>query len=111
MDAWLRSILWDAVLPIEHTSNSVHDSAPSFEVHRLKGRLQFGNGSVKMVQGVREVFEILDVGEPSAENIRSAEGEGKLGHVTNVDAGKIVLIGRGVQGLPWSDSLLRALRM
>lgn len=104
VDAWLRSILWDALLPTEHTSTSIENSAPSFEIHRLKGRLQFDNGAVKMVQGVREVFEILDVTETSTEKNPPGKGGVKL------EPGKIVLIGRGVQGLPWASSLLRTLR-
>ena len=111
VDAWLRSILWDTSLPTEHTSDFVEKSASSFEIHRLKGRLQFDDGSTKMIQGVREVFEILDVSETSTEQSIPARGEGGSRTLTNVDAGKIVLIGRDVQGLPWAGSLLSALRM
>ena len=110
MDEWLRSILWDAVLPTDHSSDLDEESSVSFEIHRLKGRLRFDDGSMKMVQGVREVFEILDVRDSPAERSISGTGEGGQETVTNVDAGKIVLIGRGVQGLPWASSLLRSLR-
>jgi len=105
VDTWLRRILWDAVLPKEHTSYSIQDSAASFEIHRLKGLLRFDNGSIKMIQGVREVFEIVDVSETPEEN--DSPGRGKGG----TESGKIVLIGRSVQGLPWADSLHGALRM
>ena len=40
-----------------------HQEVP-IEIHRLKARLVFKNGDVKLVQGVREVFEIFD-GEKS----------------------------------------------
>jgi len=105
VDAWLRRILWDAVLPKEHTSCSIQDPATSFEIHRLKGLLRFDDGSIKMVQGVREVFEIVDVSETPKEKNSPGRGKGET------EPGKIVLIGRSVQGLPWSDSLHGALRM
>lgn len=105
VDAWLRRILWDAVLPKEHTSYSIEDSAASFEIHRLKGLLHFENGSIKMVQGVREVFEIVDVTETPKEQNKQGRGKGET------KPGKIVLIGRSVQGLPWADSLLSTLRL
>jgi len=60
LDAWLRAILWNSQLPgTTMTSNSDRRQA-KFEIHRLKARLVFSNGETKIVQGVREVFEILD---------------------------------------------------
>ncbi|KAF5666205.1 NOT2 family [Fusarium heterosporum] len=53
VDRWLRSILWDNKLPEAKQDGD-------FEIHRSKGRLVFANGEVKMLQGVREVFEIND---------------------------------------------------
>ena len=51
----MRSVLWENELP----GHSVTNGTP-FEIHRLKGRLMLDNGDEKMVQGVREVFEIFD---------------------------------------------------
>ncbi|KAI0387674.1 cobW-domain-containing protein [Hypomontagnella monticulosa] len=93
VDSWLRSLLWESQVPGEATSQT-----QSIEIHRLKSRLVFENGDVKMVQGVREVFEIFDGEQTSIHN-------GMPQHV-----GKIVLIGRGVQGIDFERSLLDALR-
>ena len=61
LDAWLRSVLWNSELP-----NLGTDSVSrSFEIHRLKARIPLSNGDVKIVQGVREIFEILDAPKPS----------------------------------------------
>ncbi|KAM7204492.1 CobW/HypB/UreG, nucleotide-binding domain containing protein [Naviculisporaceae sp. PSN 640] len=77
IDAWLRSVLWENILP-GHSGTE----APPFEIHRLKGRLLLTNGDQKMVQGVREVFEIFD-------NAKSETGEDE-----RAAGGKMVLIGR-----------------
>jgi len=79
LDAWLRSVLWDSKLSSPTSKNH------KFEIHRLKGRVIFSNGELKLIQGVREVFEILD----EKERI-NAPG-------VSVQHGKIVLIGRGLK--------------
>jgi len=105
VDAWLRSILWEAVLPPEPSPGLAQTSSTSFEIHRLKGRLHFDDESVKMIQGVREVFEILDCGDGPAQKTTPADGEGRPRTTVHGEVGKIVLIGRGIQGLPWAGSL------
>ena len=87
LDAWLRSILWDATLP-GLGSNATNSN--SFEIHRLKAKLSVSNGEIKIIQGVREIFEILDA--PKASQHGSHSG------------GKIVLIGRELVGLPFEES-------
>jgi hypothetical protein len=91
LEAWLRCVLWDSVLILppraEGTGKPSHLS-----VFRVKGRLVLDSGAVKMVQAVREVFEITDAGGAEA------GGGGAL-------AGKLVLIGRGLAGLPWEESV------
>lgn len=62
----------------------------SFEIYRLKARILLDNGSVKIVQGVREVFEISDAPEH-----RKASGNGSA----LTDQGKLVFIGRNIAGL------------
>lgn len=54
------------------------------------------SGNTKMIQGVREVFEIVDLD-------RKEEGPQQ-------QQGKIVLIGRGVAALPVAESLRFALQ-
>ncbi len=68
----------------------------NLEVHRLKARLPLSNGEVKLVQGVRDVFEILDSPESDTPTVEG--GSSKLG--------KIVLIGRRLIDLPFDESFL-----
>ena len=96
LDAWLRSVLWDSKLPVLSSAGQEDETIPTFEIHRLKGRIMTAAGSFKMIQGVREVFEITNVQE-------QPEQSGSTGR------GKIVLIGRGLSGLPWQASMATAL--
>ncbi|TEA21818.1 COBW domain-containing protein 1 [Colletotrichum sidae] len=88
IDKWLRKALWDRRLPGEE--NTV------LEVHRSKGRIVFENGDVKLIQGVREIFEILDSPDQSRE-------------ATGSQQGKIILIGRHLQGVDFEKSLMATL--
>jgi hypothetical protein len=97
LDAWLRSILWDSKLPtLDHGNPVKDDDHGSIEVHRLKARLPLSNGEVKIVQGVREVFEILDLPESSNSKV----------DVTSRTTGKIVFIGRRIIDIPFEKSFL-----
>jgi len=88
VDRWLRAILWDQKLP--------ETSEPSeWEIHRCKGRLIFESGEVKMLQGVREIFELIDA--PKSEDVTKAQG-------------KIILIGRGLAGVDFESSFADAVR-
>ena len=88
VDEWLQSVLWENELP----GDSGEHDAP-FDIHRLKGRLLLQDGSQKMVQGVREIFEIMD-GPPV--------------ETDELEAGKLVLIGRRLEDFGFQESLLRA---
>lgn len=100
LDAWLRSILWESTLPPPGVQPSPSETKPQgFEIHRLKGRILLNDGTQKMIQGVREVFEILD-----ADKLPVDEDE-----VKSVAQGKIVLIGRGLGDLSWEASLRNSL--
>lgn len=94
LDAWLRSILWESKLPHHGSEDAIGIAETTeFEIHRLKARLTFSNGDIKIVQGVREVFEILDApknDESTPAGIPSS--------------GKIVLIGRNLQNVPFEES-------
>jgi G3E family GTPase len=76
VDAWLRSLLW------ENQLLGREDLRATWEIHRIKGRIIFEDGSVKMLQGVREIFELIDAPSSSTSSISGAT------------TGKIVLIGR-----------------
>lgn len=88
IDKWLRSVLWENELPNDATEHKV-----PFEIHRLKGRLAIEHGRTKIIQGVRELFEIFDSPDPSHED-----------DANNI--GKIVLIGRHVTDYDFEGSLL-----
>lgn len=96
LDSWLQSILWESVLP----SSALADK--SFEIHRTKGRIHFVDGTVKLLQGVREVFELLDE-KDSAAGATSAAAE----EVTSKS--KLVLIGRGLDATSFTQSFHRFL--
>lgn len=91
VDAWLQSILWNATLP---RIKSVQVDDRKLEIHRLKAKLPFSNGDIKIVQGVREIFEILDAPKSDQDGIIN----------TSKPAGKIVLIGRDLVGVPFEAS-------
>ena len=93
LDVWLRSILWDSKLPVPNPKNGADDDrTANFEIHRLKARLPLSSGDIKIVQGVREVFEVLDAPKPADSAILSE--------------GKIVLIGRDLQGVRFKESFV-----
>lgn len=65
------------------------------DIHRLKGRVVREDGSVMLIQGVREVFEIFGASE------RGVEGGAERDNLS----GKLVLIGRKLDGERMKDSL------
>lgn len=89
MDKWLRSVLWENELPGDGA-----DHKTPFEIHRLKGRLALESGETKIIQGVRELFEIFDA--PASDE----QGANRTG--------KVVLIGRHVTDTDFEKSLLAA---
>ncbi|KAJ4412423.1 hypothetical protein N0V82_008818 [Gnomoniopsis sp. IMI 355080] len=93
VDRWLRQVLWENELP-----NDIAEHKSPFEIHRLKGRLALEDGTIKIIQGVRELFEIFDAPAP-------ASGEGDVAS----QAGKIVLIGRHTTEFDFQKSLLAAI--
>ncbi|KAF2805652.1 cobW-domain-containing protein [Mytilinidion resinicola] len=99
VDAWLRSALWESVLPLPDSSKQ-----STFEVHRIKGRIVLTNGVVKLLQGVREVFEFLD------ESNSARSGEPTVVDSPSSAVGKIVVIGRGIDQDAFRLSLEKALK-
>ncbi|KAF8541322.1 CobW/HypB/UreG, nucleotide-binding domain-containing protein [Trichophaea hybrida] len=83
LDAWLRSVLWEAEVPCPKADYGTID------VHRLKGRSIRDDGKTFLIQGVREVFEIFE--DPS--------------NRSEALVGKLVLIGRGLRGTDLKDSI------
>jgi hypothetical protein len=100
LDAWLRSILWNSKLPSLSSGKATDETAnyDDIEIHRLKARIPLSNGHVKIVQGVREVFEILD----THNSHETTSG-------TSLTGGKIVLIGRNLPGVPFEESFVNTI--
>lgn len=85
LEAWLREVLWregkETGKGKGGNDDVGGDGGDVAEVHRVKGILPLTDGSVKMVQGVREIFEIIECRHPvPAEAVE--------------EGGKIVMIGR-----------------
>lgn len=83
LDAWLRSVLWSSSLPSVPTLTG-------WEIHRVKGRLLMLDGGVKMLQGVREIFEVIDGSATTDDSPQNNAAAGQRG--------KIVMIGRNIGG-------------
>lgn len=81
LDAWLRSALWESALP------GHEQSVTGWEIHRIKGRLLMRGGGVKMLQGVREIFELIDGAAVTAQSTDASQDGSR---------GKIVVIGRNI---------------
>ncbi|KAG6040984.1 hypothetical protein E4U41_006374 [Claviceps citrina] len=88
VDKWLRSVLWDNKLPESKREND-------FEIHRSKGRIVLNDGKAKMLQGVREIFELSDAPQ---------SGETQPGE------GKIIFIGRNLSRADFVHSFNQSIR-
>ncbi|KAL9601463.1 MAG: hypothetical protein Q9219_002529 [cf. Caloplaca sp. 3 TL-2023] len=103
LESWLRSLLWESVLP-PTSSDPIVEQAIS--MHRVKGQVFLSGGRVLMIQGVRDVFEIIE------DEVSRGEGRGKKREAVGEGEerkGKIVLIGKGLGGMPFEGSLASAL--
>lgn len=80
LDAWLRSVLWESKVP-------GRADLTGWEIHRSKGRVRLQDGRMKMMQGVREIFEMIDRADATGDE----DGGDEQG-------GRIVFIGRNVSG-------------
>jgi G3E family GTPase len=94
LDEWLRAALWESTLLGESAGHTAE-----FEIHRAKGRIMLEDGSLKLLQGVREVFELID------EKERVSGSGGKAAQIDGQPKSKIVLIGRGLDEEAFSRSL------
>ena len=82
LDGWLRSVLWESKVP------GYEQEAVGWEIHRAKGRVRMVGGGVKMLQGVREIFELIDGVEDAGDDEETGEEKEQ--------GGRIVFIGRNV---------------
>ncbi|KAL8682499.1 MAG: hypothetical protein Q9186_001446 [Xanthomendoza sp. 1 TL-2023] len=95
LESWLQSLLWDSILP-----DAIGNDEKAFAIHRVKGQIPVQDGRTLIIQGVRDVFEIID---------NSVAEGGRSGGKAVTKKGKIVLIGKGLVGLPFEESLAEAL--
>ncbi|KAI9671076.1 MAG: hypothetical protein M1831_005162 [Alyxoria varia] len=136
LDAWLRSVCWENILP-SFTSDTLNPASttttpsdpsiatatttttakktpppPLFEIHRIKGRILLQDGRVMFLQGVREIFELTDaVDTTGGGGDAGSDGSGGAPGVAGErgasgGSGKIVVIGRGLDREIWGRSLL-----
>ena len=90
LHAWLETILW------ESDDRQVGQDR-KYEVHRTKGLIPLNDGTVRVVQGVREIFEIIEPPHTdSSTSAKSHQGD------SPVD-GKLVFIGRNLDLLSRPD--------
>ncbi|PPJ58526.1 hypothetical protein CBER1_07145 [Cercospora berteroae] len=83
LDSWLQAVLWESHLPEGEDANE-EVSKSSWEIHRSKGRIPLANGTVKLLQGVREIFDLID---------------GPVDTASTADqSGRLVFIGRNIGG-------------
>jgi G3E family GTPase len=87
-DYFLRTMLWEETLP----RSTSHEP---FEVHRLKARIPVQDGTMLLIQGVRNIYD-------------TNESEAKAG--TENEEAKLVLIGKGVDQPAFKESLLATLK-
>lgn len=99
LDSWLQSVLWESTLPCQDLAE-VKIEDKSFEVHRTKGRIVTENGFIRLLQGVREVFEFVDEGSRFTETSS-----------TQTPTSKLVLIGRGLDTKAFANSFHAFLEM
>jgi G3E family GTPase len=90
LDTWLQKVLWESKLP--------ESSKTDFEIHRVKGRIVLVDGTVQMVQGVRQVYDIFD-GRESRSGSSKATGMG----------GRLVIIGRRLEEEEFKQSFRQSL--
>lgn len=88
LEGWLQSLLWtDLFLTHPDAEGGATSAGDRTDIHRIKGRLPMTDGGLRLLQGVREVFEILEA--PNASPNQS---------VADDEQGKIVVIGRNIGG-------------
>lgn len=105
LDEWLRSVLWESQLPDPAGGAKFggRNDPTSFEIHRTKGRLVLKDGSVKVLQGVRELFEIFEA--PESSPAEEAAGQPLAAPASS----KLILIGRRLGQFDFEKSVLGVL--
>jgi G3E family GTPase len=69
LTGWLETLLWDA-------EDRQEGRARKYEVHRTKGLIRCTDGTSRVVQGVREIFDLIEI--PPTEDAENTVTEGKI---------------------------------
>ncbi|EXJ80638.1 hypothetical protein A1O3_06922 [Capronia epimyces CBS 606.96] len=77
---WLETLLWEA-------EDRQEGQLRKYEIHRTKGLVLITDGTIRVVQGVRDIFEIIQPPTP---------GDGTDDGEASKQQGRIVLIGRNL---------------
>ncbi|KAG5636394.1 hypothetical protein H0H81_008228 [Sphagnurus paluster] len=88
LDAWLRSVLWENRIPEAQTTQTQTTATAEEQellVLRCKGLLAIQGGKQYVLQGVRSMYDLVEL-----------EGEAEAEDVAIPQLGKIVLIGKGL---------------
>ncbi|CAK7268822.1 hypothetical protein SEPCBS57363_003288 [Sporothrix epigloea] len=111
LDEWLRSVLWENQLPdpAGGTSSSRRIETDDFQIHRTKGRIVLRDGSIKILQGVRELFEIFDAPTSSPAEEAAAVTAPKGEPIKAPESSKVILIGRRLEEFDFARSVRTAL--
>ena len=80
LESWLQLVLWE------------DGQEKPYEVHRTKGYIPVNDGTARVIQGVREIFDMIEV-----ERRSNVDG--------SADEGKVVFIGRNLESLPSATAL------
>ncbi|KAK5052569.1 hypothetical protein LTR84_002434 [Exophiala bonariae] len=80
LEGWLETVLWEA-------DERQQGQTRRYEIHRTKGLVALTDGTIRVVQGVREIFEIIE--PPPSTQDKSDNSQGPVD-------GKIVFIGRNL---------------
>ena len=90
LESWLEAILWEA-------EDNQADQTRKYEIHRTKGLIPLLDGTIRVVQGVREIFEIIEPPKPSDGD---ASASASASDDETPKEGKLVFIGRNLDLLP-----------
>ncbi|KIW55530.1 hypothetical protein PV05_04262 [Exophiala xenobiotica] len=88
LESWLEAILWEA-------DDNQADQTRKYEIHRTKGLIPLLDGTIRVVQGVREIFEIIEPPKPSDGDASASASNDEI-----PKEGKLVFIGRNLDLLP-----------
>ena len=82
-ESWIRSMLWDTVFSdlINQHYHLPSAQTSSLQIHRIKGRLALSDGSSRLMQGVREGFEISEY--PTSVALVELGARGKISSSSN----------------------------